>query len=294
MPEIIEVRKYADFIIRLMKNHTITEINIINGRYKKHRPFKGYYSLKSNLPLKITNVETRGKLMYIQFGDLYMISTLGLSGGWCFINDNKIRFPTIIRHTDKGLIQKYHNKAKKHINVQFKTSYGSLYFFDMLSFGTLKVVNKDELDKKLNKLGPDIMDSSFEQFYTSITKTNNLDKKIGIVLMDQKTVAGVGNYLRADTLWMSKINPFRKVKSLSEKEIKKIYSNVRALTWGNYNYNYAVKHKIITNQKIPEDYNLDFFIYRSDKDIYGNKIIKELLYEGSQKRYIYWVPKLQK
>jgi hypothetical protein len=30
-------------------------------------------------------------------------------------------------------------------------------------------------------------------------------------------------------------------------------------------------------------------VYYEDTDIYGNKITKEELYEGSQKRFIYWV-----
>jgi len=40
MPEINEVRKYADFIKKKIKNNSITNINILNGRYKKHGPFE--------------------------------------------------------------------------------------------------------------------------------------------------------------------------------------------------------------------------------------------------------------
>jgi hypothetical protein len=36
MPEIIEIRKYADFIIKNLKNKYIINITILNGRYKKH------------------------------------------------------------------------------------------------------------------------------------------------------------------------------------------------------------------------------------------------------------------
>jgi formamidopyrimidine-DNA glycosylase len=40
MPEIVEVRKYVDFIRNHTHNNTVKEINIINGRYKKHGPNK--------------------------------------------------------------------------------------------------------------------------------------------------------------------------------------------------------------------------------------------------------------
>ena len=46
--------------------------------------------------------------------------------------------------------------------------------------------------------------------------------------------------------------------------------------------------------KLPNDYKRDFFIYRQEKDIYNHKVKKEELFEGSQKRFIYWVEQIQK
>ena len=45
---------------------------------------------------------------------------------------------------------------------------------------------------------------------------------------------------------------------------------------------------------LPHKFSRDFFVYYEDVDINGNKIKKEELYEGSQKRMIYWVPTVQK
>jgi hypothetical protein len=38
MPEILEIRRYADFIRNKLKNNKIIDIKIINGRYKKGAP----------------------------------------------------------------------------------------------------------------------------------------------------------------------------------------------------------------------------------------------------------------
>ena len=55
-----------------------------------------------------------------------------------------------------------------------------------------------------------------------------------------------------------------------------------------------LKKKIINKgDKIPYDYKRDFFVYREEKDINSNPILKEELYEGSQKRFIYWVKEHQ-
>ena len=192
--------------------------------------------------------------------------------------------------------------SSNHLNIMFelKSNTGSisyLYYFDMLSYGTVKVSTIEELEKKLEKIGPDFLDLSTtkEIFIERIKKKSNLNKMIGNVLMNQKVISGVGNYLRADSLWMAKISPHRHVKNLTDDELITIYKSIRSLVWSDYDYKKAVKLKFIKkNFKISQKYGRDFFVYYYDTDIYGNKVKKEELYEGSQKRFIYWVPLLQK
>ena len=307
MPEIIEVRKYADFIRKYCKNKEIIDIKILNGRYKKHKPFEKYYQIKNNLPLKIVDVKTKGKLLYIIFDSnikFYILSTLGLSGGWCYFSESKNKFlfsknvDDYAKYLSDERINTYLKKSLKHLNIEFKTNDGSLYFFDMLSFGTLRCIeDENELNKILNKIGPDIMDISthLELFTERILKIKNLNKYIGLVLLNQKIISGIGNYLRADILYLSKISPFRKVKDLNDKEIKLIYNNAKILTWGNYDRTCAINLNIIKKTtKLAYDYDRLFFVYNQETDIYGNKVMRKELYEGSQKKFIYYVLKLQK
>jgi hypothetical protein len=57
MPEINEVRRYADFVYSKLIDNQITEINIINGRYKKHGPFDDYSTIKNKLPIKLLDIQ---------------------------------------------------------------------------------------------------------------------------------------------------------------------------------------------------------------------------------------------
>jgi formamidopyrimidine-DNA glycosylase len=55
-------------------------------------------------------------------------------------------------------------------------------------------------------------------FYT-LQFINRLNKKrddtmICTALLDQKVIAGCGNYLRAEALYIDKISPFRTIKNL--------------------------------------------------------------------------------
>ena len=267
MPEINEVRAYANFIKKKLKNKYILDIRILQGRYKKHKPFELYNKLKRALPIKVLDVKTKGKFLYMSLtDDYYIFSTLGLTGGWVFYSDKKKEYesPFMDKHYDIN-----------HLNVEFKTDGGKLYFFDTLSFGTLKVINdKASLIKKLDSIGPDVMDSGtdLKLFTERIRLKKNMDLQIGTVLMNQKVISGIGNYLRADILWMSKINPFRKVMDLSDKDIKTIYE----------------KSKIAASDMY------EHHIYNKKYDINGHPVVKEVLFGGGTKRYIYWVPEIQK
>jgi formamidopyrimidine-DNA glycosylase len=153
------------------------------------------------------------------------------------------------------------------------------------------MTSEEQLEAKLATLGPDIMspETTFEEFAAGIKRQKTKD--IGTAIVNQKYVSGIGNYLRADALWLSKISPFKKVSVLTEEELKKLFYNSRLLVWGLYNREEGIKLKIIAKKdKLPEDYDRPFFVYFQDKDIYGNPVKKEESFEGSQKRFIYWVP----
>ena len=332
MPEAVEVRKFADIVSTNVLGHHITHINILKGRYHSpKKPFEGYNDLVKELPLKIESINTKGKFTYMKLVSekknlyFYLFNTLGLSGGWTLKSDKKTNFakcnhcnymqveksgirntytfPTILEYINEDSQNQWFQRALNHLNVEFVTDYKniSFYFYDQLSFGTLKVVGGDDtgkliLDKKLKELGPDLMDetTTFELFKTQLRKKNNETKSIGNVIVNQKVISGVGNYLRADALWMAKISPFRKVKDVNDDELELLYKSLRALIWGDYDYDTGVKKGYIKSIKIPNDYKRDFFIYRQEKDINDNIVKKEELFEGSQKRFIYWVVKIQK
>jgi len=300
MPEVIEVLKYADFLRTKLKNKQITEINVLGGRYKKHGDFAHLDTLKASLPQKVVDIQTKGKFLYLTFENgLYLFSTLGLSGGWVWSKDNKsFEFEEIVKYIDKTELEHWQQGAIKHRNVEFKTKAGSVYFYDMLSFGTLKVVQTEaELNKKLNSIGPDITaaETTLELFTVRLKKAAN-EKLIGNVLMNQRLLSGIGNYLRADVLWLTKISPFRKMHDLTDADVKKIYTAAKLLAHSKYDYKAAIKDHLIPKDHppTPEDYGREFYVYNSTVDPDGHPVKKEELYEGSQKRFIYWVPSRQK
>jgi len=98
---------------------------------------------------------------------------------------------------------------------------------DLRKFAKLEVLNPEELKKELGSLGPEPLDKSFtfERFKESVLKKKN--KVIKQVLMDQGVIAGIGNIYSDEALFEARINPFRKIMELNEKELKEICSAIK-------------------------------------------------------------------
>ena len=94
MTEVTEIRKYALFLKKHLKNKYIKHINILKGRYIR-KPF-AINSIR--FPIKVIDIKTKGKFLYFVLeNNFFFFSTLGLSGGWTFLNkSNKYLFPKLI------------------------------------------------------------------------------------------------------------------------------------------------------------------------------------------------------
>jgi formamidopyrimidine-DNA glycosylase len=144
----------------------------------------------------------------------------------------------------------------------------SYYFNDMRNFGNIIISNKLELNKKLNKLGIDILEpnNQFNDFCLLLTKKSNLNKQIGLLLLDQMIVAGCGNYIRAEVLYLCDINPFTKINKLSDENIKDIYKYLKKVAYISYNIKLGIKYKILRkNDKLIKMYETRMFLIYMQK-----------------------------
>jgi len=95
------------------------------------------------------------------------------------------------------------------------------------------IVEADRADILLNslkeELGPDPLSKDWnrEEALKRLKKFSN--EKIGVVLLDQSVIAGIGNILRNEILFRAGINPERTVQSLSEREITRLIEECETL-----------------------------------------------------------------
>jgi DNA-formamidopyrimidine glycosylase len=274
MPEGPEIRFHYDQIKKI-QGRVFHSIRILSGRYIRHPMGKDLTHLQDTLPQKIKHVGVKGKMIWWELENgMGIVVTHGMSGGWRWdrVPDKKIKIDGMWYD-------------EKYNRIEFNIGTEKLFFNDMRNFGTIHITtNREDLQTKINSLGPSVLDHPTEtQFWERFLVAKHQKKKIGMLLMDQEIVSGIGNYLRADILWLSKISPYRLFKDLTDSERHNIYKH--AISHSQHHYKFMKKHHMI----YPEGREKTFLVYGKEKDPHGNIIVTERM----GPRTIHWVPGYQ-
>ena len=103
------------------------------------------------------------------------------------------------------------------------------------------------------------------------------------LLSDQKLlVSGIGNYLKSEILYESKIAPIREITNISKAEWKLLYKNARKIS--------TKMTKALAYKNI-EVYESSMHVYMKKQDSLGHKVET---YSNKNGRTVHWVPDVQK
>jgi formamidopyrimidine-DNA glycosylase len=120
----------------------------------------------------------------------------------------------------------FNGQPSRHTRKVFNFDDGSrLIFNDARKFGWVKELKETKTLE--GKFGPEAPDIKLGIFSARLARRPNA--KIKTLLMDQKFIAGIGNIYSDEILFAAKVRPFRRVKTLSEKEIKNIFQNTKKI-----------------------------------------------------------------
>ena len=101
---------------------------------------------------------------------------------------------------------------------------------DLRKFAKVLLWPTDKLSEleDINNLGPDptAEDFDFKKFQERLARKKG---KIKTVLMDQSVSAGIGNIYSDEILWLSEIHPLRQVSSLTQEELKSIFTSSKKI-----------------------------------------------------------------
>lgn len=201
MPEGPEVRRYADLLATNLEEQTLTQI------WTRLKIAKAWLAERESeiIGRKILKIGSHGKHLLCRFdGDFYFHSHLMMWGKW-------LVFETAPEEIDPRE------------RARIETSKATAVLFSAPTFA-LGRGNPYEQIPILAELGKDVLpytgDFDAEDFAKRLFSGENLSQTIGAALLNQRIVAGIGNYLRAEILFNCRINPWKIVGELTTAEIE--------------------------------------------------------------------------
>ncbi len=274
MPEGPEVKIIANELNILLNNAILNSVEILSGKYCHKKKIDNFEEFNNSLPLKILYIKTKGKMIYFKLDkDWYIFNTLGMSGTWS-------------------------DKQVNHCHIQFNYTNESrenkkIWFFDIRRFGNIYFSNdKKYIDNKFNSIGPDMLSNppTMNKFKELLKTKNNWN--ICKALMDQNIVSGIGNYIKSEVLFNSRISPFHKVIDLSDQQIKDLYKSIIYIINKSYNYQGTTLSTYRHVKGTKGDFSNLLEVYNKKLSKSDNYVIEKV--KTPDGRSTFWVPTIQK
>ena len=215
MPELPEVEVVKRSLANKTLNLIIKSVKIIDDklRYKVNKN-----QIKKIVGLKLQKILRRSKYLLFFFDkNVVMLVHLGMTGKFFFIEKNK-------KYKTSFYYEISEDKDKKHNRIEFNFSENKkLIYNDIRKFGFIKLFSKIDLyqNSHLKNLGPEPLSKKFNLIYFKKYLVGR-NRTVKDILMDQKFVSGLGNIYAHEVLFFCGIKPTKKIKKLSDVEIKKI------------------------------------------------------------------------
>jgi len=256
----------AQALAEVWSGKTLDSVIIDSGRYTKKSP-SGLDLLQHNLPTTIVGCGAHGKFIYaICSNEFFIWFTLGMTGY-------------------------FSQEQTDHSRVKFVFRDSETWFNDQRNFGTIKFVKgRHKMIEKLESFGPDMLaeDVSDKKFCNQMRKkpTWALCK----AMMDQSIVAGIGNYIKSDSLWLARLAPNKIIGECSDAELAILNRSIKSVMRESLKNGGATIRTFKNFDGTVGEYGSKFLVYNKKQDIDGNAVVKEQTADG---RTSWWCPSIQ-
>jgi formamidopyrimidine-DNA glycosylase len=208
MPELPEVETVRTQLEPVLTGRRFERVEIRDPRLvRPYEPAEVAAELEGE---RVAAVERRGKYLIVRFeSDRVLLIHLRMTGS--------------LRHSGEGLDEDPHRRAVVRLDDGSDVAYR-----DVRRFGTWLVLEPGELAPYLaTRVGDEPLDALF----TAARLGERLAKRrapIKAALLDQRTLAGMGNIYVDEALWRARINPLRPAESLDRNELRRLHKAIRA------------------------------------------------------------------
>ncbi len=161
----------------------------------------------------VERVESRGKWCLVYFsGDLILVTHMLMSGSW-----------HLYRVGEKWWMP----KSRMRVAIRAGEGVGSweavAFNVPICEFHTQRSL---ERSSQVPKLGPDLLSSEFTvEGGTARLREYGVahpDAEVGVVLLNQRVLAGLGNVYKSEVPFAAGVNPFRAMRTITDREMEQM------------------------------------------------------------------------
>lgn len=202
MPELPEVETERGRLAPVLEGHRLTRVTIDDARLT--RPDDPAIVAAALEGSRVAAVERRGKYLLIRLADdRVLVVHLRMTGGFRY-------------------------SPASHERAVFELDDGNrVAYRDLRRFGTWQLFEADEAEDHLAiRVGPEPLGRAFTTAFLA-ERLRNRKAPIKAAILDQRTVAGLGNIYADEALWRARIHPLRQAGTLTDEEIAALRTGIR-------------------------------------------------------------------
>ena len=155
----------------------------------------------------VERVESRGKWLLIYFsGDLILVTHMLMSGSW---------------HLYRSGERWQMGRAKMRVVIRVEGWEAVAFNVPIAEFHTARSL---ERSSQVPKLGPDVLGAEFTVeggvARLAAYAAERPEAEVGVVLLNQRVIAGLGNVFKSEVAFAAGVNPFRVMRTVTAKEME--------------------------------------------------------------------------
>jgi len=216
MPELPEVEVTRRRIAPLLVGRRIREVATTAPSYFFLTPPE---TIRKRLEGRsFSGLERRGKYLLARLDDgAQLIIHLGMTGQ---LFSSEAASPRLLSATARSALApdaqlRFEPDRHTHLRIHFEDAGPVVYMRDVRKFGKLLLLGAGERHARIERLGPDALGVDGAQLFAASRKRRTPAKAL---LLDQSTIAGVGNIYADEALFYAGVRPGRSAARLTRRE----------------------------------------------------------------------------
>lgn len=210
MPEGDTIFRAARTLHRALAGHAVTKFESVLPRLSRVDVDSGIVGRT------IEKVEADGKWMLMHFsGDLILLTHMLMSGSWHIYRPGE-------RWQRRAVDMRVLIETASFVAVGFNVPVAEFHTAQSLA-----------RRPGLKTLGPSLLADEFDQAAVMARLQSRAEEEIGVALLTQSLLAGIGNVYKSEICFACQVNPFRLVSTLTKDEMECLVSTARKFMLAN-------------------------------------------------------------